>query len=117
MTRERDTYDMFTRDEDRGRFGDNESARGDSTRSNLIELSVCLHYDTGKERRGAILVSNDGDESHARWIPHSLITAIEKKAATTRGYRKNGQAVDLPIIVITLPSRLAAEKGLVKTLV
>lgn len=83
-----------------------------AARDNLIELAVCLHYDTGKERKGAVLVSLDGDESHAKWIPHSLIESIEEKTATSRGTRKNGQTVDLPIIVITLPSTVAAEKGL-----
>jgi hypothetical protein len=110
----RDTLDMFSRNNDRGRFGDNESEsiRGnDSVRSNLIELTVCLHYDTGKERKGAVLVSIDGDESKAQWIPHSRI-AIEKKNTFTKGTRKNGQALQLEIVVITLPSTLAAEKRL-----
>ena len=109
ISRERDTLDMFSRNEDRGRFGDNESVRGnDSVRSNLIDLTVCLHHQTEK----ALLVSIDGDENKAEWIPKSRCE-FERKSGQARGTRKNGQAVNLDIILITLPSTLAAEKGLI----
>lgn len=110
MNRDHDTYDRFTPSE-RGRFGDNESSdiRGnDSVRSNLIDLTLVLHHGTAK----AILVSQDGMEAKAKWLPRSLVE-IEHKSTTVTGQRRDGQCVDLPTCVVTLTNRMAKEKGLI----
>jgi hypothetical protein len=74
----------------------------------LHDLTMALHYDTGK----AVLVSDDGHESKAVWLPHSLIQ-IEKLNRTTVGEKKNGQMVTLDLVTITVPERIAKEKGLI----
>ena len=103
----RDTRDMFDPPE-RGRFGDNESIRGnDSVRANLCDLDLVLHYETPK----AILVSSDGKEARASWLPKYAVE-IHRGALTTRGTKKSGQLVTLPIITVAMPERLAKEKGL-----
>lgn len=109
----RDTYDMFNRNTDRGRFGENEcgndSIRGnDSVRSNLCDIDVVIHHGTDK----ALLVSIDGNESRAQWLPKSRIE-IDHKPGFVQGKRNNSQSVQLNIATITLPTSLAKEKGLV----
>lgn len=105
----RDAYDRFT-PPDRGRFGDNERA-GSKPRtagaSDLHDITLALHHDTGR----AVLVSSDGEESKAVWIPHSKIEVV-KKESTLPGVRKNGQMVRLACVVVTMPEWLAREKGL-----
>lgn len=99
----RDTYDMF-QDPERGRFGDNESVRGnDSVRSDLCDLDLILHNDNPSKK--AIAVSLQGDTPFERWVwlPRSLIE-----------YEKTGIGVNGSALVrVTLPERLAKEKGLV----
>jgi hypothetical protein len=110
----RDTFDLFHQP-DRGRFGDNESVRGnDSVRSDLIDLTVALHYETPAHgvNPGAVLVSDDGTESRAVWIPKSRCE-FQKLSSFITGRRKNGSSVGLPAITLTLSSWLAKEKGLV----
>ena len=63
-------------------------------RSDLIDVSVFQHHETDK----AILVSEDGDRERAVWLPKAACE-IERKE---RG-----------VIVVTMPERLAIEKGLV----
>ena len=105
----RDTLDMFNRNQDRGRFGDNESIRGnDSVRSNLVDIAIIIHHGTEK----AVLVSIDGNEVRAQWLPRSRIE-IEHKPGFVSGTRRDGQRVQLNIATITLPSPLAKEKGLI----
>lgn len=106
----RDSFDKFNTP-DRGRFGDNESEsiRGnDSVRSNLTDIDVVIHHGTDK----AILVSIDGTESRAQWLPRSRIE-IENKPGLVNGTKRNGQKAQLGIATITLPMPLAKEKGLV----
>jgi hypothetical protein len=104
----RDTFDRF-RHPERGRFGDNESVRGnDSVRSDVIDITIAVHHRTDR----AVLVSIDGDEARAQWLPLSLIE-FEVTGKFTQGRRKSGQAVELATAIVTLPQRLAKEKGLV----
>ena len=62
------------------------------------EVYVHLHYETEK----AILVSADGDEAKAMWLPKSQITfePINKTKSETE-------------IIVELPDWLAEKKGLV----
>ena len=60
----------------------------------------------------AVLVSDTGEESKAVWLPLSRIE-IESKNKTVRGTLKNGQFCNFPLVTVTLPERLAIEKGLV----
>jgi hypothetical protein len=104
----RDTRSLFD-PPSRGRFGDNEEIRGnDSVRSDLLDLEVVLHHGTEK----AVLVSLDGKESSAKWLPRSLIE-IEVHARYVKGELRNGRLVDCAIATVTLRERLAKEKGLI----
>ena len=105
----RDAYDKFA-PPDRGRFGDNERA-GSKPRttgaSDLHDFALALHHETAL----AILVSADGQEAKAVWLPKSRCE-FEKKNSTLPGIRKNGQSVNLPCVVVTMPEALAVEKKL-----
>lgn len=105
----RDTYDMFQSPE-RGRFGDNEAKpKGPrvSGASDLHDLDLVLHHETDL----AIKVSVDGAEARAVWFPKSRVE-IFRGNLDTRGTRSTGQLVRLPVITVTMPERLAREKGL-----
>jgi hypothetical protein len=60
----------------------------------IVDLTVQLHAETAK----AVLVSDDGIQKHAVWLPLSQIE-IEKKPNSS-------------IVVVTLPEWLALDKGL-----
>lgn len=107
----RDTFDRF-QEPDRGRFGDNDyqpSPRRGRVHgaSDLVDLTVALHHETVK----AVLVSADGTEARAAWLPKSVVE-IERHHSQITGRRKNGQTVALAAITITLPERRAKEAGL-----
>lgn len=111
----RDTSDMFEKPE-RGRFGDNEQARPRprvTGASDLHDLALVFHHETraGKPDDGALLASIDGHESKAVWLPKSQIE-FKPTGSYVTGYRKNGQAVKLVAVVVTLPEWLAVKNGL-----
>jgi hypothetical protein len=68
------------------------------TRNDLIDVEVTLHADPASAL--AILVSDDGDEDNAVWLPRSQIE-----------YDRNACVGD--IITVTMPGWLATDKGLV----
>jgi hypothetical protein len=106
----RDTYDMFG-DPDRGRFGDNEySAKSPRVTgaSDLHDLDLVLHAETEK----AILVSPDGTEARAAWLPKSRVE-IYRGGLNANAIKRSGQRVVLPVITVTVPEGLAKEKGLI----
>jgi hypothetical protein len=76
------------------------------------EVEVVLHYDN--EARAAILVSEDGDEAKAVWLPKSQIeftlTGRNTPAKTTQG---KPLANGLPVVAVNLPEWLAKERGLI----
>lgn len=97
MNRDRDAFDRF-QSPDRGRFGDNEtsSIRGnDSVRSDLVDLNLNFKM----EKPLAIAVT-DPAKAQAKWIWLSK-SAIE--------FERIGAST----VLVTLPGRLAKEKGLV----
>lgn len=101
----RDTFDHFAPPE-RGRFGDNETIRGnDSVRSNVVDLDL-IHF-RDAERPKAVLVSL-GDRTAAVWLPKSQIQIVTTGPVD---YKRRG-FVSQPVKV-TLPEWLAKEKGLV----
>lgn len=65
-------------------------------KSNLTDLELMVHHWTDK----AVLVSADGNREAAQWLPKSQIELEEEPCA--------GKAQ-----IITLPQRLAEDKGLV----
>lgn len=110
----RDTFDMFS-PRDRGRFGENESIRGnDSVRSDLIDLAMALHVETPAKNghEGAVLVSDDGDEAKAVWLPKSRCQ-VEHTNKLITGKRKNGTSVGCKSVTVTLSRSFAQEKGLI----
>lgn len=115
--RDSDTFDMF-KPRDRGRFGDSELRDGTPAgqvngASNLIDLPLVLHWQTkpSDPDKGAVLVSADGNETRAIWVPMSQCQ-IEDLNRTVTGIKKSGQKVQLRSITLTLPQWLAKEKGL-----
>lgn len=69
---------------------------GEPMKSDLIDIAGMLHHETEK----AILFSDDGNRATAIWLPKSAIE-IE------RDTKKPG------IVTVTLPERLAIDRGLV----
>lgn len=114
MSRDRDAFDIFDRTP-RGRFGDDERAPVRSnSRSSLVDVMMVLHHETspGQSERGAVLVSSDGEERAAIWIPKSQCQ-VERFDKTADGHRKNGQAAQFPIVTLTMESWQAQNKGLI----
>ena len=70
------------------------------TRSDLVDLTLREHART----KLAILVSDDGEEKSAVWLPLSQIEVVPRRQ---RPWRASG------IVLVTLPSWLALDKGLV----
>lgn len=106
----RDTFDRFAAP-DRGRFGDNEHRSDRPTseaRSDLIDVTLALHHETPK----AWLLSQDGSEVRAFWIPKSQCEVV-RSGKQQGGYRRNGQRCNLDIVHVTLRQYLAKEKGLI----
>jgi hypothetical protein len=112
----RDTYDMFSPPE-RGRFGENEQrqdrpdqypapgkaiGRG-SHLGREIDLVLILH----RETTGAVLVSQNGDESRGVWLPRSLIK-IEMLGKPVKD--RHGKAARA--CQVTLPEWKAKQAGL-----
>lgn len=77
-------------------------------KSTLIDVAVLKHHETTL----AVMVSETGEETRAVWLP---LSKIEIKETDTElvGTRRSGQAVMLPMIVVTLPEWLAIDKALV----
>jgi hypothetical protein len=65
-------------------------------KSDLVDLTLQRHHETD----AAILVSDDGDRAKAVWLPKSRVEVVVKDA------RKG-------IVLVTMPERLAIDKGLV----
>lgn len=61
----------------------------------LAQLKVIQHY----RRPRALLLSSDGREEHAQWVPVSMLTVHH--------YNRN-------VLVITLPEWLAVKKGFIE---
>ena len=71
--------------------------RTDAARkSDLVDIAMCRHMITER----AILVSDDGDQANARWLPLSECEVVMTDPA--RGF-----------VTVTLPEWLAHEKGLI----
>ncbi len=76
-----------------------------------VELLVALHVDRGGA--GPVLVSNDGENRHAKWIGRKLIGSLHTTGQTTKGTDRNGQSVNLPLANITIPEWLALKEGFI----
>jgi hypothetical protein len=101
----RDTFDLFDRP-GRGRFGDDELRGNDSARASLVDIDLVLHHRTDK----GLLVSLDGNEASAVWLPRSACEVVPNGFAI--GTLRNGQRARLPQLGVTLPEHLAVAKGL-----
>jgi hypothetical protein len=103
MTRDRNPDDdTFSRFEprDRGRFGENEERsppKAITGKSDVIDVAGVLFHETAK----AILFSDTADRAKAVWLPKSLIEFVSDDVTNRR------------FITVTLPQRLAKEKGLI----
>lgn len=67
--------------------------------TNIIDLTLQEHHRT----KAAILVSDDGEEKNAVWLP---LSQIEVAVAPGTGGAKG-------LVLVTLPEWLATERGLV----
>ncbi len=81
------------------------------SRNDSIELMVALHFN--KPEKGAVLVSIDGENSKAKWIPKQWIESIHETGKTTRGTDRNGQKQILPLANLVIPEWLALREGLI----
>lgn len=76
------------------------------------EFELVLHYDN--EARGAILVSETGEEAKAVWLSKSEIqftpTGKTAPAKTTQGKLL---AVQRPVVTVSVPEWLAKDRGLI----
>lgn len=107
MSRDRDLFDIMNGERgqpSQSRFGDDNAV----TKSDLSDFDMALHYDTGK----AVLVSETGEEAKAIWLPKAQIEIVRTDKTVT-GTRKNGQAMNWPLVTVTVPEWLAKEKGLI----
>lgn len=107
MSRDRDLVDIMGGGrgrEPQSRFGDDDAV----TKSDLSDFDLALHYDTGK----AVLVSETGEEAKAIWLPKSHVEIVRTDKTVT-GSRKNGRAMNWPLVTVTVPEWLAKEKGLI----
>lgn len=77
----------------------------------MVEIVVALHVNTPKAQ--ALLVSDDGDHAHGKWIPRSLIESLHDTGKTTVGTDRDGQRANLPVAELTIPEWLAKREGLV----
>lgn len=106
----RDTFD-FMRDgaRERDRFGDSDAAReAEAVRSDLVDLDLVLHHQTS----AAIRVSLSGRDREGVWLPRRAIEIVPLKTSA-EGCGRDDQRTLLPVVQVTLPARLAKEKGLV----
>ncbi len=100
MTRIRDSFDLFG-DERRARssFGDNEFRDDDKVvKVNLCDLDLYLHNDNPQKQAIAVSLAPDTPFARWAWLARSLIE-----------YEKTGVAT----VRVTLPERVAKDKGLV----
>lgn len=74
----------------------------------LHDLTMALHYDTGK----AVLVSETGEEAKAVWLARSQIE-IAPTAQQTDAVKKDGEIIKVPLVTVTLPEWMAKQKGLI----
>ena len=63
-------------------------------KSDLVDVTMRLHHSTER----AVLVSDDGDEKKAAWLPLSQIEVAQRHGGT---------------VEITMPEWLAKDKGLI----
>lgn len=109
----RDSFDAFTPPQ-RGLFGDNEQAKPRppvNVASDLKEFTLCLHRDDPNDK--AILLSQTGEEATAHWYARKLLTDYRDTGQQTKGKRRNGQAIMLAVVEVTMPEWLAQQRGLV----
>jgi hypothetical protein len=98
----RDTFDHF-QPRERSLFGDNERRSDDRVeRVNLCDLDLFCHNDNPTKQ--AIAVSTDRLTPFAqwKWLPRSVIE-----------YETTGSVRNCATVRVTLPERVAKEKGLI----
>ncbi|QSY98617.1 hypothetical protein J2J97_32450 (plasmid) [Rhizobium bangladeshense] len=77
----------------------------------LVDITVVQHHSTGS----AILVSETGNRDKAVWLPGSAVEVSDtgkKQRETITGPSRYSPRM-CPIVEVTLPVRLAEDKGLV----
>ena len=80
-----------------------------SRRERLADLELVVHHDTGS----AILVSDDGNRSSAKWLPKVLIEMHQTNKSVREFNTGEYAPKDRPIWEITVPQHIAEQKGLV----
>jgi len=75
-------------------------------KSDLVDLTVCLHAETDK----AVLVSDDGNSLKAQWIPKSQCECV-KTGKMTKGWGTDVRR-SLPVATLACPEWIAKNKGL-----
>ena len=81
------------------------------SRNEPTELLVAVHFNSPEGK--AVLVSIDGENTGAKWIPRSLIESIDLTGKTTKGTNRGGYKVTLPLANLVIPEWLALREGLI----
>jgi hypothetical protein len=81
------------------------------SRNEPTELLVAVHHNAPEGK--AVLVSIDGENVMAKWIPKSLIESIDLTGKTTVGTDRSGYKVTLPLANLVIPEWLALREGLI----
>lgn len=103
-----DAFDRFTPRE-RGRFGDDEYGDRDKVqRARLADVECALVHET----KLALLITRDSTEVGAVWVPKEPCE-IERKGTSVSVKLKTGGLRQCQALVVTMPKRLAMEKGLI----
>lgn len=79
--------------------------------SEPTELLIAVHFDS--PARAARLISINGEEAHAKWLPKSQTLSFHLTGKTTRGKDRDGKLVTLPMAHVTVPEWLAKKEGLI----
>lgn len=79
--------------------------------SEPVELLIAVHFDPPQGK--AVLVSDTGDASRAKWLPKRLLNSFHLTGKTTRGTDRAGKPVTLPMANVTIPEWLAKREGLI----
>jgi hypothetical protein len=76
-----------------------------------VELLVAVHFDPPQGK--AVLVSDTGDASRAKWLPRRLLNSFHLTGKSTNGKDRAGGRITLPTAHVTIPEWLAKREGLI----
>lgn len=79
--------------------------------SEPVEILIAVHFDPPQGK--AVLVSDTGDASRAKWLPKRLLASFHFTGKMTQGTDRAGKRITLPMAHIQIPEWLAKREGLI----